>query len=64
MKLETVLTMVAAEQGLDVSKFFRLKAMMDAYGDPILALHSDKFIEELRRAFPLSVIPSDDEKQS
>lgn len=55
MKLETMLTVIAAEQGLDIGKFLKLKAMMDAYGDPVLALHSDAFIEALRKAFPLSV---------
>lgn len=59
MKLETAITALAASQGIPLDKFLQAKALLDMCGDPIVALHSDAFIAELRKLFPLSIKESD-----
>lgn len=59
MNLEAMVMSMAASQGLPLDKFLKAKAMMEMCGDPIIALHSDAFIAELRKLFPLTVTEDD-----
>lgn len=59
MNLEAMVMSMAASQGLPLDKFLKAKAMMEMCGDPIIALHSDAFITELRKLFPLSLTEDD-----
>lgn len=59
MNLEAMVMSMAASQGLPLDKFLKAKAMMEMCGDPIIALHSDAFIAELRKLFPLTLTEDD-----
>lgn len=59
MNLEALIMSVAASQGLPLDKFLKAKAMMEMCGDPVIALHSDVFINELRKLFPLQIQEED-----
>lgn len=59
MNLEALVMSMAASQGLPLDKFLKAKAMMEMCGDPVIALHSDAFISELRKLFPLTIQEDD-----